>query len=119
CANGDGFFGWCGTSSIRYKKNVTDFTSAFSIIDRLRPVTFDWISNDINDIGLVAEEVAAVEPLLAIYNEDGEVQGVKYDRIGVVLINVVKEQQEQIEAQQKRIDEQEAQIRAMRSILCE
>ncbi len=119
CANGDGYFGWCASSSLRYKKNVADLASASSIIGRLRPVTFDWISSDEHDIGLVAEEVAAVEPLLAIYNKDGEVEGVKYNRIGVVLINVVKEQQEQIEAQQMKIEEQEAQIRAMRTVICE
>jgi hypothetical protein len=32
-------------------------------------------------------------------NNDGQVEGVKYDRVGVVLINAVKEQQAQIEAQ--------------------
>lgn len=39
-------------------------------------------------------------------NEKGEVEGVKYDRIGVVLVNAVQEQQLQIEVQERRIDEQ-------------
>ena len=45
------------------------------------------------DMGLVAEEVNAVEPLLTTTNTSGAVEGVKYDRVGVVLINAVKEQQ--------------------------
>ncbi len=57
-------------------------------------------------MGLVAEEVAEVEPLLVNYNENGEVEGVKYDRVGVVLLNAVKEQQIQIESQAKQNDEQ-------------
>ena len=61
-------------------------------------------------MGLIAEEVADVEPLLATYNDKGEVQGVKYDRVGVVLVNAVNEQQTQIEAQQKQLDEQKSQI---------
>ncbi len=100
------------SSSIRYKTNVLDYGQSLSLIDRLRPVSFDWISDGKHDVGLIAEEVAAVEPLLATYNEKGEVEGVKYDRIGVVLINVVKEQQEQIEAQQRQIE-------ALKAIVCE
>ena len=34
---------------------------------------------------------------------DGQVQGVKYDCIGVVLINAVKEQQAQIEQQKEQL----------------
>ncbi len=56
-----------------------------------------------HDLGLGAEDVAAVEPLLVTYNKDGQVEGVKYDRVGVVLLNAVKEQQTQIESQQKQI----------------
>ncbi|MBC7901068.1 MAG: tail fiber domain-containing protein [Saprospiraceae bacterium] len=84
------------SSSIRYKDNIASFNPGLSLISRLRPVTFDWKSDGSNDLGLVAEEVAAVEPLLATY-KDGQVEGVKYDRVGVVLLNAVKEQQTQIE----------------------
>jgi hypothetical protein len=52
------------------------------------------------DLGLVAEEVAAAEPLLVTRNEKGEVEGVKYDRLSAVFINAFKEQQAQIERQQ-------------------
>ena len=59
-----------------------------------------------HDLGFGAEKVAAVEPLLASYNNKGEVEGVKYDRISAALVNAVKEQQVQIEIQQKQIVEQ-------------
>jgi hypothetical protein len=39
------------------------------------------------------------------YNERGQVEGVKYDRIGVILINAIREQQEMIKRQQAEIDE--------------
>ena len=58
------------------------------------------------DMGLIAEEVAGVEPLLTTQNEKGEIEGVKYDRVGVVLVNAVQEQQIQIEAQQKQVSQQ-------------
>jgi hypothetical protein len=53
------------------------------------------------DVGFGAEDIAAVEPLLVTYNEKGEIEGVKYDRIVTVLVNAVKEQQAQIDALKK------------------
>jgi regulator of replication initiation timing len=52
--------------------------------------------------------------LLATFNSKGEIQGVKYDRIGVVLVNAVKEQQTQIESQKKQIEELQEQNRQQR-----
>ena len=71
-----------------------------------------------HDLGLGAEDVAAVEPLLAVYDKDGRVEGVKYDRIGVVLLNAVKEQQVQIETQKRQIEEQRMLIEGLRQTLC-
>lgn len=99
------------SSSLRYKTNVTPFHSGLNLIDRLRPITFDWKANGEADLGLAAEEVARVEPLLVIYNEKGEVEGVKYDRITMLLINAVKEQHSQIDRQQEEID-------ALKALIC-
>jgi hypothetical protein len=98
------------SSSIRYKQNVKDYKPGLELIRRLRPVSFNWKVTDEADFGLVAEEVAEVEPLMTIRNDKGEIEGVKYDRVGVVLINAVNEQQDQIEAQQKQIEAQQKQI---------
>ena len=47
--------------------------------------------------------MAATEPLLVTHNAKGEIEGVKYDRLGVVLIHAVKEQQSQIDRQEQKI----------------
>ena len=52
------------------------------------------------DLGLGAEDVAKVNELLVIRSDKGKVEGVNYDLIGV-LINAVKEQQTQMERQNK------------------
>lgn len=113
------------TSSIRYKENIDSFLSGKDLIRRLRPVTFNWKSDKTSDFGLIAEEVAEAEPLLTFKNEKGETEGVKYDRIGVVLINAVNEQQLEIESQQKQINEQEeiirqqqAELTALKKLVC-
>lgn len=100
------------SSSLRYKHNVHPYGSGFDLISRLRPVSFNWKTDNKADMGLVAEEVAEVEPLLATYNDKGEVEGVKYDRIGVVLINVVKEQQAEIESLKEQLKE-------LRKVICQ
>ena len=112
CQNAQFRLATCG-SSLRYKQNIAPFGSGLDLVRRLRPVTFHWKSDNALDMGLVAEEVAEVEPLLVTRNEKNEVEGVKYDRMGVVLINAVKEQQAQIESQQKQIEQQRSEIEAM------
>jgi hypothetical protein len=91
------------SSSLRYKTNISTFNGSIDLVNRLKPITFDWKDGGMHDLGLGAEDVAAVEPMLLTYNEAGQVEGVKYDRISVVLINAVKEQQQQIQSQQKQI----------------
>jgi len=111
CQNAAFQIATCG-SSIRYKQNINPFNPGLSLINRLRPITFDWKEGGMHDLGLGAEDVAAIEPLLVTYNAKGEIEGVKYDRVGVVLVNAVKEQQTQIEALKKEIDE-------LRQIVCQ
>jgi uncharacterized coiled-coil protein SlyX len=47
---------------------------------------------------------------LVTTNRDGQVEGVKYDRIGVVAVNAINEQQAQINEQQTTIDRLKKQI---------
>lgn len=114
----------CNSSSARYKTNIDDFRSGLDLVRGLRPVTFDWRSNGTHDFGLIAEDVAKVVPDLAFYH-NGQIEGVKYDKISVVLINAVKEQQAQIEDQKKDIErlesanrEQQVLIADLRALVC-
>jgi Chaperone of endosialidase len=96
CLSASNYLSTC-SSSLRYKTDIAPFSSGLNLVNRLRPITFNWKEGGMHDLGLGAEDVAAIEPLLVTYNETGAVEGVKYDRIGVVLLNAVKEQQAQIE----------------------
>ena len=109
--------GNCG-SSIRFKTNVNPLGSGLDLVSRLRPVTFNWKESGKLDLGFIAEEVAEVEPLLATYNDDGRIQGVKYDRVSVVLVNAVREQQAEIESQRKEINMLRDEMTALKALLC-
>jgi len=79
-------------------------------------VSFIWKSDNSHDMGLVAEEVAKVEPLLVTHNKNGEVEGVKYDRVAVVLVNAVNEQQAEIESLRKLVAEQSALLKQQQQV---
>lgn len=118
-------FAFCGSSQ-RYKDNLQPLGLGLRLIQQLRPVTFTWKDSHQPDLGLIAEEVAAVEPLLNTYNNKGELEGVKYTQLTVVLINAVKEQQTQLETQAKQIAAQQAQLKqqqqqldALRKLVCQ
>jgi endosialidase-like protein len=117
CRNASNQISTC-PSSIRYKTNLNDFNSGMNLIRRLHPVSFDWKESGTPDFGLVAEDVEKVEPLLVTRNDQGEVEGVKYDRIGVVLVNALQEQQRQIESQQNQINEQKELIETLKRLVC-
>ena len=117
CKNGSSQISVC-SSSLRYKTNIDTFRSGFDLIKKLRPISFNWKDSGMHDVGLGAEDVAAVEPLLVTYNEDGQVEGVKYDRIGVVLINAVKEQQRQLDEQEAENRRLKAELDALKAFIC-
>jgi hypothetical protein len=60
-------------------------------VDRFDPVTFEWKQVERRDLGLIAEDVERIDPILVTYNQDGQVEGVKYKQLTTVVINAVKE----------------------------
>ncbi len=95
CIANSGALSACG-SSRRYKEDIDDLATGFDLIEQLRPVTFRWKETGESAVGLIAEEVAEVDPLFVTYR-DGVVEGVRYDQLTVVLINALKEQRATIE----------------------
>jgi hypothetical protein len=95
------------SSSLRYKKEIAPFSGGLNLIRRLHPISFSWKADGSRDLGLSAEDVAKVEPLLVTRNDGGEIEGVKYDHLNVILINAIKEQQ-------KEIEQLKAQVRQLR-----
>jgi hypothetical protein len=110
CISGGGTLGSC-SSSLRYKTDVQPFFGGLEVVQRLRPITFNWKDGGMHDVGFGAEEVNEIEPLLTFRNQRGEIEGVKYAQITTVLVNAVKEQQQIIEQQQRQTD-------ALKQLIC-
>jgi len=84
-------------------------------VRQLRPINFNWKESGLPDIGLGAEDVAKVAPSFTFRNGKGEIDGVRCDRLNIILINAVKEQQTQIEQQRKQFKQQQEQIERERA----
>lgn len=97
-------------SDARLKTIKEKVPNALEGILKLNGYRFDWkerevkITTFVEDIGVVAQEVALVFPELARTGEDGWMS-VRYQGLTAVLIEGIKEQQIQIEAQQSEIIE--------------
>ncbi len=112
-------------ASERNKSDAQPFLSGLNVIKRLNPVAFKWKENGTSDVGLNAEDVAEVAPQLVTRNAQGEIEDVKENGLSVVLINAIKEQQTQIEAQKnlietqrEQLEKQQQQIDALVKVVC-
>ena len=94
------------TSSRRHKEDIKAMDSTSELLYRLRPVTYRYkkeIDRDqALDYGLIAEEVAEIDPNLALRNAKGEIESVRYNAINVMLLNeFLKEHKAFVEEQAK------------------
>jgi hypothetical protein len=78
------------TSALIYKDNVQTLDSSEALFN-LRPVSFNWKSDNREDIGLVADEVKEVYPQLVKSDAEGNALGVNYSKLTAVLIKAVQD----------------------------
>ncbi len=91
CWNDDQEVSVCA-SSVRYKKDIQDYTAGLELLEQLRPVSYIWKESEKSDLGFIAEEVAEIDERLTTHL-DGQIEGVRYDRLIPILVNSIKEQQ--------------------------
>lgn len=92
-------------SSKKYKQNIRKLQIDPEQVVQLKAVRFEWKTTGKEDIGLIAEDVDEVIPDLVVYDKEGRPDGVKYDKVAVYLLELLKAQQERISALENRIAE--------------
>ena len=77
------------SSSVRFKKEIKTMDKASEAILDLKPVTFHYKndSKSTRQFGLIAEEVAKVNPNLVVRDKDGQIYTVRYDAVNAMLLN--------------------------------
>ena len=76
----------------------------------LRPVTFHYKSDTTNtaQFGLIAEEVAEVNPALVVRDENGEIYTVRYDQVNAMLLNEFLKEHRKVQEQEATINQLQA-----------
>ena len=102
------------SSSRRYKKEIKPMDKASEAILALNPVTFQYKSDGTNTVqfGLVAEDVAEVNPNLVVCDENGEIYTVRYDAVNAMLLNEFLKAHKRIEEQEVTIAELKKELQA-------
>lgn len=85
------------TSDASLKHNVETIKGALDTVRSLRGVRFNWNSTGFAGVGVIAQEIERYVPEVVVTSEDGG-KTVQYGNIVGVLIEAIKEQQQQIEA---------------------
>ncbi len=89
CIDGSNTLSSC-SSSIRYKTDVSKLNLGLNILMSMRPVHFKWKTSGEDDIGFIAEEVHALDPVLSLM-KDGRVEGVRYSQLTALIVNAFQE----------------------------
>ena len=98
------------SSSRRYKKEIKAMEQLSEAILALKPVTFHYKSDMTSrpEFGLIAEEVAEINPDLVVRDKNGEIYTVRYDAVNAMLLN-------EFLKEHRRVQEQEVTIARLQS----
>ena len=100
-------------SSRRYKEDIKPMGDASELIYKLNPMTFRYKEVDVDpkkgpqrqnlDYGLIAEDVAEVDPKLAIRDGKGQIESLRYMAIYNMMLNEFLKEHKKVEEQQASI----------------
>jgi hypothetical protein len=96
---------WKESSSRRYKQSIRRLEVNSEKVLELSPVRFQWKTTHGEDVGLIAEDVEQVLPELVVLDAEGRPDAVKYDKVALYLLELVKVQQQRISALEREVAE--------------
>jgi hypothetical protein len=96
------------TSSARFKDDIQPMKNASDVILSLQPVTFRYKkeldSSGAPQFGLVAEQVAKVDPDLVVRDDSGKPYTVRYEAVNAMLLNEFLKEHQKVETQSQQIE---------------
>jgi Chaperone of endosialidase len=104
-------------SSARFTEAINPMDKTSEAILQLKPVTFRYKEaldpDKIPQFGLIAEEVATVNPDLVVRNDNGEIYTVRYEAVNAMLLNEFLKEHRKVEEQGAMMAKQQKQIEAL------
>jgi uncharacterized coiled-coil protein SlyX len=100
------------SSSRRFKNEIKPMDQSSQAILGLKPVTFHYKSDSTGtpQFGLIAEEVAEINPDLVVRDENGEIYTVRYDAVNAMLLNEFLKEHRTVQELKSTVAKQEARI---------
>jgi hypothetical protein len=104
-------------SSRRYKDEIKPMDKASEVLFALKPVSFRY-KKEIDparspDFGLIAEDVATVNPDLVARDEEGKIATVRYQAVNAMLLNEFLKEHRTVQEQGATITRLEKQVEAL------
>jgi hypothetical protein len=93
------------SSSRRFKKEIKAMDKASESILALEPVTFHYKGDNTStpQFGLIAEEVAEVNPDLVARDVDGKIYTVRYEAVNAMLLNEFLKEHREVQELKKQV----------------
>jgi hypothetical protein len=114
-----GYGAWINVSDKKVKKNIVTIDNALMKTLSLRGVYYDWKDpekyEDGTQIGFIAQEVNEVIP--EVVRTDGEDYAMQYAPITALLVEAIKEQQQQINEKESEIEKLKTQNKELNTRL--
>lgn len=111
---------WTLVSDKRFKKNFKPIRGMLEKVIQLQAVTFNWRKDEFPEknfeageqIGLIAQDVESILPGVVKTDIEGY-KSIDYDKLGVLMVEALKEQQQIIQEQRSILSEQEARLQTL------
>ena len=102
-------------SSRRFKDEIKPMDNSSEAILGLKPVTFHYKSDskETSQFGLIAEDVAKVNPELVVRDDAGEIYTVRYEAVNAMLLNEFLKEHGQVQQLKTTVAQQQKQIEAL------
>jgi len=111
-------------SDARFKRNIVSLQDALDVITSMEGVIYEWDRDrfpernfdDQKHLGFIAQEVESVMPELVSTDTRGY-KSVNYQKVSTLLVEAMKEQQQQISERDEKIREMDERIRKLEELL--
>jgi uncharacterized coiled-coil protein SlyX len=109
------------SSSRRFKKEIKLMDQTSEAILALKPVTFHYKSDSTGtaQFGLIAEEVAKVNPDLVVRDEKGEIYTVRYDAVNAMLLNEFLKEHREVQEQKATITQLNSRLAKQEAVIAQ
>ena len=79
------------TSDERLKKNIVPLKDSLHKINQIGGYNYDWVSTNLKDIGVIAQEVQKTFPIGIVHDGADGIKRVDYSKMAPIFIESIKE----------------------------